>query len=486
MTSPTVSPTFSLSESEQQVYRSYDNIWRLRLVSVIAPFFGLTTFMSLVGLLAFLVVSAHGATTEVSVALPPQMAYLSMGSLVVVISLYGYSTYAARKGQARRATTACATALLIATTVAATTWEFSQGVGPFGLAGYIFLPLVIVLVGLLATAPFILLATLWVNTLTITYTLLAPREAGIAGIVQREAILIVFFCVLMEWCFAILLIALRRALSATLRELGDVRIAYERAKQLDEIKDQFIRSVNHELRNPVMALNGYVKVLRSQQTALSPERQRAFLDRASQVGDRVVAMLKSILDTGRLEQNASEFTPEAVNVRTVIAESAELLDPLEGSFVQRELHLSIPDDLMFWGDRIRLQQIMTHLLSNAVKYSPAGSPVTVEAYPIRPAEAPKSSALFGRSRQLNRPQMVEITVRDQGEGIPPDQIPLLFQRFMRLPRDIASPVIGNGLRLFICRQLAEAMGGSIWVESQGIAGKGSTFHLRLPMPPTQN
>ena len=79
--------------------------------------------------------------------------------------------------------------------------------------------------------------------------------------------------------------------------------------------------------------------------------------------------------------------------------------------------------------------------------------------------------------------MVEIAVRDYGLGIPPDQIPLLFQRFVRLPRDLASTVIGNGLGLFLCRELAEAMDGHIRVESTGVAGEGATFYLSLPLAP---
>jgi K+-sensing histidine kinase KdpD len=80
-------------------------------------------------------------------------------------------------------------------------------------------------------------------------------------------------------------------------------------------------------------------------------------------------------------------------------------------------------------------------------------------------------------------QIVEITVRDYGLGIPPDQIPLLFQRFVRLPRDLASTVSGNGLGLYLCRELTTAMGGTIWVESSGVEGEGSTFRMCLPLPP---
>lgn len=78
--------------------------------------------------------------------------------------------------------------------------------------------------------------------------------------------------------------------------------------------------------------------------------------------------------------------------------------------------------------------------------------------------------------------MVEIMMRDHELGIPPDQMPLLFQRFARLPRDLTSNVIGNGLGLHLCQAFAEAMGERTWAESTGIEGEGTTFLLRLPPP----
>jgi len=81
--------------------------------------------------------------------------------------------------------------------------------------------------------------------------------------------------------------------------------------------------------------------------------------------------------------------------------------------------------------------------------------------------------------------MVEIVVRDHGQGIPPDQIPLLFNRFVRLPRDLASKIPGTGTGLGLYRVLAESMGGRIWVESAGAEGEGSAFHVLLPVPSPQ-
>jgi len=80
---------------------------------------------------------------------------------------------------------------------------------------------------------------------------------------------------------------------------------------------------------------------------------------------------------------------------------------------------------------------------------------------------------------------VEIVVSDNGLVIPPEQIPLLFQRFVRLPRDLASTITGTGLGLYLCRMYMEAMGGRIWVESSGVPSEGSRFYLQLQTPPTR-
>src|SRR5262249_22438586 len=158
-----------------------------------------------------------------------------------------------------------------------------------------------------------------------------------------------------------------------------------------------------------------------------------------------------------------------------------LIDPRVGGGNVRELRLRLPDELVVWGNRMRLQQILTNLLSNALKYSPPGTPVDLTALVVQQVPAALRQPPLGRLQRaapLARP-MVEIVVRDYGQGIPPHQIPLLFNRFVRLPRDLASNVVGSGLGLYLCRVFAESMGGTIWVESTGTPGAGSAFFLRL-------
>jgi signal transduction histidine kinase len=138
-----------------------------------------------------------------------------------------------------------------------------------------------------------------------------------------------------------------------------------------------------------------------------------------------------------------------------------------------------------------VRQIFTNLLSNAVKYSMPGTPIEVSARIWDAKEQGLLHALHSANRSARTAstggqggdEMVEISVRDHGLGIPSEQIPLLFNRFVRLPRDMASSIPGNGLGLFLCQAYAEAMDGKMWVESTGVEGEGSTFHLCLPKPP---
>ncbi|HEY7350494.1 MAG TPA: HAMP domain-containing sensor histidine kinase [Ktedonobacterales bacterium] len=273
----------------------------------------------------------------------------------------------------------------------------------------------------------------------------------------------------------VLLIITRQLL--TTRDLLNALSANERAAQLDSLKDQFITSVNHELRTPLMTMQGYIELLADPEAQATPAKRLDMLERAQGACANLVHLVKSILDTRRIEEEAGDYTPEAVNVREVAQAALTLVDPLEADRTGRHVQLYIPADLAVWGDPVRVQQIITNLISNAIKYSSPETPIIIGARLI----PDKSARFLSRVSASRAPgQMVEIAVQDQGLGIPPEQRELLFRRFVRLPRDIASSVHGNGLGLYLCRVFAQAMGGTVGVVSTGIPGEGSIFFLRLP------
>ncbi len=278
-----------------------------------------------------------------------------------------------------------------------------------------------------------------------------------------------------EWAVAIITLAMRSGFRRIIFDATQLQYAVERAKKLDDLKDQFISSVNHELRNPVMALRGYLDALTQLDPTMPLEQRRHFIAQAVNSCQNIQELIESILTVRRIDQSLSDLDFDVVDLHEVITTAASQIDPREVKSGERPLHLTLPQGLTVWGDRIRLQQIITNLLSNAMRYSAPGTSIEITARLVTGQDANAS-----RSRKEAAPDMVEIMVRDHGFGIPPDMIPLLFQKFVRLPRDLGSTTIGNGLGLFACREIAEALGGSIWVESRGIPGDGSTFFVRLP------
>ncbi len=297
---------------------------------------------------------------------------------------------------------------------------------------------------------------------TITGTLLTFTNPAMRSDYAVPTLLDVFFL----FSIAGLVFAIQRNYQQSFREYNRL---YTEVAQVDELKDLFITSVNHELRNPMMVLQGYITLLRDSFGTLPPARQLELINRAYQSGNRTLALINSILEIQRLDVLPKDYTPAPVNVRQALDAAIQLVNPREGDLSRRAIHVSIPPDLHALGEPIRVQQILANLLSNAAKYSPAESPIEVSARMVLGDAGAK-------------PAHVEIAVRDYGLGIPPEQAGLLFRRFVRLPRDLASNVIGNGLGLHLCKTLAEALGGSLRFESSGIAGEGTTFILTLLAP----
>ena len=262
-----------------------------------------------------------------------------------------------------------------------------------------------------------------------------------------------------------------RGLRQAQTQLSSVRVAFERERELDELKNRFIANINHELRTPLMSLQGYLILARDfGQQGEYGEQARMFTLGLDAMG-HINRLVTSILDVRRIETELTPVQLVPLNVHEAIVKATALLDPREVGASEREIRLRVPANLWAMGDMGRVQQVLVNLLANACKYSPPKTSIEIVARTQATNDAAKKGT--------GAPQMVEIAIRDYGFGIPPDQLPLLFGRFVRLERDIASPIAGSGLGLALCRAYVTSLGGTIWVTSTGVPGEGSTFTFTL-------
>jgi signal transduction histidine kinase len=463
-----MSSTPLLSRQERESYQEYDYQRRLRLSRII-------TWVNFTAIAA----ASPLITLYLLFHLHPLDSYLVVVDITgwLVTGCFTLGVIAVRRGNVNLATVAVCGGALLGIGIILVYATATTGINVISLVSLFAVAVVIFISGILGTR----LVLIAVTTLAILGGGVLLIFNASSALLEQSAFLVVLLFTLIFATLGVIMVVFQQGYQRTLRELGEARIAYEQARQLDDLKNQFIVNVNHELRNPVMAMMGHLDILDMSLESAPRERLQKLTQGAIRASENLRALLASILDTTRMEQGMGDFTPEQVPLARTIQSAAELISPLEGTLQGRELRVLVPEWLNVWGEPIRLQQIMTNLISNALKYSPPGTPIEVRARVVIGHEKE------GRRRKPAAPEKhqewVEITVRDWGLGVPREQIPFLFQRFVRLPRDLASTVIGNGLGLYLCRVCAEAMEGSIWVESAGIEGEGSTFHVRLPYRP---
>jgi signal transduction histidine kinase len=241
----------------------------------------------------------------------------------------------------------------------------------------------------------------------------------------------------------------------------------EQQQQLSQIRDQFILNVNHELRTPLTAVYGYLELLLEYSGQLDSATQATFLKNAMYSCEELQLLVSNVLDTIQVGNDKDAIYLEDLPVVDVIYEVVEHFDPRNQREFPVEIH--VPAHLVVRANGQYFRQVLRNLLSNAFKYVPSDTLVSIEA------------SLYGDVVQANHPSPeVCISVKDMGPGIPPEDIPRLFGQFVRLKRDVSGNVRGTGLGLYVSKQLVEAMGGRIWVESTGIAGEGSCFRFTLP------
>ena len=232
------------------------------------------------------------------------------------------------------------------------------------------------------------------------------------------------------------------------------RARVEELRRLSALRADFVALVSHELKGPMTAIIGSAKTLQERWRELTPEQRDSFLTLIDHETNRLADLVTDVLDTSRIEAGQFSYSFGDVDLGELVQESATAAESAQDEVSIRSLvHRPLP---LVRGDRDRLRQVMTNLLDNAVKYSPAGGEVEVEAL-----------AENGR---------ISIEVRDRGPGIASEHHALIFEKFGRVTGEHAKP--GTGLGLFIARSIAEAHGGSLEVRARD--GDGTAFALELP------
>ena len=232
-------------------------------------------------------------------------------------------------------------------------------------------------------------------------------------------------------------------------------------RNVDRMKSSFVSTVSHELRTPLTSIKGFIStLLQDTEGYFDEEMRREFYGIIDAECDRLRRLIEDLLNVSRIEagralqMNWTKFNPLEPIEKVLTAQRAYS--------DKHELKLTTSGEIpLITGDADKFDQILTNLISNAIKYAPRGGEITVA---VRADEV----TLF-------------VEVQDQGMGIPADKLPRIFDKFERVDNRDTREVGGTGIGLFLVKHLVDRHGGNVWADSE--VGKGSTFHFELPLEP---
>ncbi len=251
------------------------------------------------------------------------------------------------------------------------------------------------------------------------------------------------------------LIQLNRSLSMRSAELIQ---ANEELRKLDQIKSDFLSTVSHEFRSPLTSIKAFADILLNNKETMTSSESDEFVKIIEEEADRLTRMVTDILDLSKLESGTLEWKVEPVRLDNAIIKAATTIS---GVCRDKDIEVTIPPENslpMVMGDFDRLIQVVTNLLDNSVKFTPEGGRITVETE--------------------TTPETVTVIVHDTGAGIPEEQAVAIFDKFKQGGDTLTDKPRGTGLGLPICKDIIEALGGTIWAERK--QESGATFAFRLP------
>lgn len=237
---------------------------------------------------------------------------------------------------------------------------------------------------------------------------------------------------------------------------AELQAAYERLKELDKAKASFFSMVSHDLRHPIAVAKGYLELIRTGKEELNPET-RSGVEIAEQEMRYLNELVDDVLDLSRMDAGYYHIDRQPLQVAMML-QQARLA--FRAQAAQRNIALEIEpcDDLpLVSADSLRMNQVLSNLIENGLKFTPEGGRITLGAEPLE--------------------QEIMLRVNDTGVGIEPGEHEKIFDRFYRIRRGEQVEDKGSGLGLAICHEIVRLHGGRIWAESE--MGKGATFYLTL-------
>ncbi|MFP5298086.1 MAG: sensor histidine kinase [Actinomycetota bacterium] len=228
--------------------------------------------------------------------------------------------------------------------------------------------------------------------------------------------------------------------------------AVEDLRELEARRAEYISMVSHEIRSPITVIAGIADILQHKRDRLPAEAVDDLIGTLSREGGRLARMVSEVLDLERIDRGGMSVTKNEIDLAILAREAID--DTGEAS---RVIFERPPTPLVVEADRDKLKQVLINLISNAAKFAPERSPITIT---LEPADGE-----------------IDVGVRDEGPGISDEDKERLFKRFSRLDSTATKP--GSGLGLYLSRLIIERHGGRIWVESE--LGAGTTFHFTLPV-----
>lgn len=239
--------------------------------------------------------------------------------------------------------------------------------------------------------------------------------------------------------------------------------AKQRAEESDRLKTAFLANINHEIRTPMNSIIGFSQLLLKPN--LSPEKKQSFVEIINTNTHQLLGIINDIIDISKIEAGQIKVNMDTVYLPILFADMEKMMRPLA---MNKKLSISYTQSLseeqsQIHTDNIKLRQILSNLLTNAIKFTEKGK---VE---------------YGCTLQKN---YFEFFVRDTGIGIPHDKANTIFERFCQLENQPAESLTGTGLGLAICKAYVELLGGKIWLTSE--VGSGTTFYFTIPNTATMN